>query len=98
AALTGAEQLWHGAKNAGLQALLGSDQDALKQRIDAAYADTRQKLAGLQRPLGELLADDAGRQTLNAFYDSLNVLHRLHEGELARALGIQLGFNAHDGD
>ncbi len=28
----------------------------------------------------------------------LKVLHRLHEGELARALGIQLGFNAHDGD
>lgn len=98
AALSGAEQLWHGAKSDGIQALLGSDQDALKQRIDAAYADTRQQLAGLQRPLGDLLADEAGRQTLNAFYDSLNVLHRLHEGELARALGIQLGFNAHDGD
>ncbi|WP_259638718.1 hypothetical protein, partial [Pseudomonas syringae group genomosp. 3] len=24
--------------------------------------------------------------------------HRLHEGELAKALGIQLGFNANDGD
>jgi predicted lipoprotein len=35
---------------------------------------------------------------LNAFYDSLNVVHRLHEGELAKALGIQLGFNANDGD
>ncbi|WP_248842607.1 MULTISPECIES: hypothetical protein, partial [Pseudomonas syringae group] len=23
---------------------------------------------------------------------------RLHEGELAKALGIQLGFNANDGD
>ncbi|XXF09895.1 imelysin [Pseudomonas sp. D2-3] len=98
AALSGAEQLWHGAKNDGLQALLGSDQDDLKKRIDAAYAESRKQLAGLQRPLGELLADDAGRQSLNAFYDSLNVLHRLHEGELARALGIQLGFNAHDGD
>lgn len=98
AALSAAEQLWHGAKGDGLQALLDDDQDALKKRIDAAYADTRQQLAGLQRPLGELLADEAGRQQLNAFYDSLNVLHRLHEGELAKALGIQLGFNAHDGD
>jgi predicted lipoprotein len=26
------------------------------------------------------------------------VVHRLHEGELAKALGIQLGFNANDGD
>ncbi|NQD79341.1 imelysin [Pseudomonas sp. CrR14] len=98
AALSGAEQLWHGANKDGIQALLDSDQDALKQRIDAAYADARQKLAGLKQPLSDLLADDAGRQALNTFYDSLNVLHRLHEGELARALGIQLGFNAHDGD
>jgi len=45
-----------------------------------------------------LLADDAGRQQLNDLYDSLNVVHRLHEGELAKALGIQLGFNANDGD
>ena len=97
-ALAGAERLWHGAEQDGIQALLGSDQDDLKKRIDAAYADTRQKLAGLQRPLGELLADDSGRQALNTFYDSLNVLHRLHEGELAGALGVQLGFNAHDGD
>ena len=46
----------------------------------------------------ELLADDAGRAQLTAIYDSLNVVHRLHEGELAKALGIQLGFNANDGD
>jgi predicted lipoprotein len=25
-------------------------------------------------------------------------VHRLHEGELAKALGIHLGFNANDGD
>ena len=48
--------------------------------------------------LGEMLEDDAGRQQLNDIYDSLNVVHRLHEGELAKALGIQLGFNANDGD
>lgn len=98
ASLAGAERLWHGAEQNGIQALLGDDQAALKQRLDSAYGDTRQKLASLQRPLGEMLGDEAGRQTLNDFYDSLNVLHRLHEGELARALGIQLGFNAHDGD
>ena len=40
----------------------------------------------------------AGRAQLDAIYDSLNVVHRLHEGELAKALGIQLGFNANDGD
>ncbi|MGE8359841.1 imelysin family protein [Pseudomonas sp.] len=98
ASLASAERLWHGAEQNGVQALLGSDQAELKQRLDNAYNDTRQRLAALERPLGELLADEAGRQELNALYDSLNSLHRLHEGELARALGIQLGFNAHDGD
>ena len=68
-------------------------------KIDAAYADSHAKLAALeQKPLSELLASEDGRNKLNALYDSLNVVHRLHEGDLARALGVQLGFNANDGD
>ena len=63
-----------------------------------AYSDTRQRLAALRQPLGELLASEPGRTELNALYDSLNRLHRLQEGELAKALGIPMGFNAHDGD
>ncbi|MDD2160314.1 imelysin [Pseudomonas sp. MIL19] len=98
ASLASAERIWLGAEQDGMQALLGSDQAELKQRINAAYSDTRQRLAAAQRPLGELLSDEAGRAELNALYDSLNTLHRLHESELAKTLGIQLGFNAHDGD
>ncbi|MFH7445403.1 imelysin, partial [Pseudomonas syringae pv. tagetis] len=52
----------------------------------------------LKPPLADVLATDAGRQQLNEFYESLNAVHRLHEGELAKALVIQLGFNANDGD
>lgn len=98
AGLASAERIWRGAEQDGVQALLSSDQAALQQRIDAAYSDTRQRLAALQRPLGELLGDETGRGELNALYDSLNALHRLHETELANSLGIQMGFNAHDGD
>lgn len=98
ASLASAERVWLGAEQDGIQALLGSDQDALKQRINAAYSDTRQRLAATQRPLAELLSDEAGRAELSALYDSLSTLHRLHEAELAKTLGIQLGFNAHDGD
>ena len=98
ASLASAERIWLGAEQDGIQALLGSAQAGLKQRIDAAYSDTRQRLAAAQRPLGELLGDEAGRAELNALYDSLDALHRLHEAELAKVLGIQLGFNAHDGD
>ncbi|WP_339079959.1 imelysin family protein [Pseudomonas sp. TMP9] len=98
ASLASAERMWLGAEQDGIQALLGSDQDALKQRINVAYSDTRQRLAAAQRPLAELLGDEAGRAELSALYDSLSTLHRLHEAELAKTLGIQLGFNAHDGD
>ncbi|ERI50300.1 hypothetical protein N878_26275, partial [Pseudomonas sp. EGD-AK9] len=98
AALASAEQLWHGSNKDGIQALLGKDQAELVGRIDAAYQDTRQRLAALERPLGELLDDEAGRTSLNQLYDSLGRLHRLQEGELAKALGVQIGFNAHDGD
>lgn len=97
-ALASAERSWHGAAQDGFQALLGDQQQELKRRIDDAFSATRQQLAALQRPLGELLGDEAGRAELNALYDSLGALHRLHESELAKALGIQLGFNAHDGD
>ncbi|UTW06845.1 imelysin family protein [Pseudomonas benzenivorans] len=98
AGLASAEQLWQGSADDGLQQLLGNEHSALGARLDAAYAETRQRLAALQRPLAELLAEDAGRAELNALYDSLSTLHRLHEAELAKALGIQLGFNSHDGD
>ena len=98
AALASAERLWLGANQDGLRSLLGDDQQALAERIDQQYASTRQQLAALQRPLGEMLADEAGRAELNAFYDNLNQIHRLQGGELAKVLGVQLGFNAHDGD
>jgi predicted lipoprotein len=98
AAVDSAERLWQGANQDGLRSLLNSEHSELATRIDAAYADARQRLGALDQPLGQLLADEAGRTALNALYDSLNRLHRLQEGELARALGIQIGFNAHDGD
>ena len=98
ASLASAERIWLGAEHDGIQALLTDEQLQLKGRISTAFSDTRQRLAAVQRPLGELLADDAGRAELNALYDSLNALHRLHEVDLAKTLGIQLGFNAHDGD
>lgn len=98
AALASAERLWLGANRDGMRSLLGDDQEALATRIDQQYATTRQQLATLQRPLGELLADETGRAELNAFYDNLDQVHRLQGVELAKVLGVQLGFNAHDGD
>lgn len=98
ASLSSAETLWQGVDGKGLRHLLGDDQKALAEKIDAAYRESRRQFDALKPPLGALLASEAGVAQLNAFYDSLNVVHRLHEGELARALNVQLGFNANDGD
>lgn len=94
ASLASAEALWR----EGVRSLLAPEQADLATRLDASWSETRQRLAALGAPLGELLASEEGRASLTQLYASLDRLHRLHEAELARALGIQLGFNAHDGD
>jgi len=78
--------------------LVPADQADLIKRIDVAYATTRKHLADIMLPFSELIADEAGRERLDALYQEIDVLHRLHQTELARALGVQIGFNAHDGD
>lgn len=98
ASLSAAQTVWVGVDNKGLRGLLPAEQKPLADKIDAAYAASLKLFDSNQRSLTEMLGDDAGRQQLNDLYDSLNVVHRLHEGELAKALGIQLGFNANDGD
>ncbi len=92
AALEGAERLWNGGGQPGLRSLLGDDQQALAKRIDEAYARAREALVALDSPLGTLLADEAGRARVNEFYQRLDDVHRLHQGELAKTLGIQIGF------
>lgn len=99
ASLQSARQLWQGAdQNKGLKALLPDDQQALRQQVDDAYAKAQSQLDALQPPLDALLKTEDGRAQLSRFYDALNVLHRLHQTELARALNVQIGFNANDGD
>lgn len=97
ATLESAERIWRGAHDDGLRHLLG-DQPELVTRIDSAYAKVRQQLPGLQKPITALLAEESGRAALDALYTDVNELLRLYQGDLARALGVQIGFNAHDGD
>ncbi|QLF92324.1 imelysin [Pseudomonas sp. ABC1] len=99
ATLEGSLALWQGEpEGSGLKQLLGDDQKALAERIDNAYATTRSRLDALEQPFVQLLADENGRAALNSLYDAINGLHRLHQSDLSAALGIQIGFNAHDGD
>ncbi|TFZ32963.1 imelysin, partial [Pseudomonas syringae] len=94
----GAGTVWPGGDNKGWGSLLPAGKKPLADNSDAAYDNSRRWLSELKPPLADRLATDAGRQQRSAFYDSLNAVHRLHEGERAKALGIQVGFNANDGD
>lgn len=98
ATLAGAQSLWLGKDDHGLKKQVPAAQADLVKRIDAAYETARTHLVDIRVPFSELLADEAGRERLNALYKDIDVLHRLHQTELARALGVQIGFNAHDGD
>jgi hypothetical protein len=98
AALAAAQRLWQGDQGNGLRALLDDSQSPLAERIDQGYAELRAGIAAVQPPFAERLAEAEGRDQLSALYKQLDALHRLHQTELARALGVQIGFNAHDGD
>lgn len=91
ASLAGARAVWERVRS-----LVGNAD--LVARIDAAYENTAQKLAGLPKPLMVLVQDTDNQARLQSLYDSLDNLERLQQVELARDLGIQLGFNANDGD
>ena len=81
-----------------IRALLATEHADLVKQIDAAYLQVQLELAAFKQPLTLLLQDEQQRQALFTLYESFDRLHRLHEKEVARALGVQLGFNAHDGD
>lgn len=98
AALAGAQSLWLGQDDDGLKSLVPAEQSELTKRIDVAYETARKHLVDIMLPFSELIADEAGRTRLDALYKDIDVLHRLHQNELAGALGVQIGFNAHDGD
>src|SRR5690606_41684587 len=59
AALASAEQIWRGSDEKGVRQLV--EDNALIEKLDAAYADVRGRLAALERPLGELLESAEGR-------------------------------------
>ena len=98
ASLSAAQSVWLGVDGKGLRGLLPADQGALAEKIDSAYIGALQALNANSRSLTALLEDPTGKPVLDDLYARLDAVHRLHQNELAKALNIQLGFNANDGD
>ena len=90
--------LWQGVDTHALRNLLLAEHADLVKKIDAAYLQVQQELAAFNQPLAVLVEDPQQRQALLDLYSSFDRLHRLHEEDVAQVLGVQLGFNAHDGD
>ena len=93
AAVEGAQAIWQAP---GIRELVRDS--ALATRIDDAYTGVLTRLDNAPAPLATLVQDAAQTTWLDALYEHLNTLHRLHQNELATALDIQIGFNANDGD
>jgi len=101
ATLAASQALWEGNMGLGLRDLLkGSEHEALIEPINQAFKVANQAVVagGIPPKLAKELTDETGRARLNTLYEALNRLHRLHQQDLVAALGIQLGFNANDGD
>jgi len=91
ASLDGAQAVWERVRS-----LVGDAQ--LVGDIDAAYKSVRDKLTALPAPLMEMVQDKASGPQLQSLYADLDTLENLQQNDLARHLGIQIGFNANDGD
>ncbi len=95
ASIVASRAQWDGK---GWRSLLVERNAELANRVDAAYAALLQKLSAQKTKLETLLSTAEGRQQVDALYADLNTLHLLYEKEVAKALGIHLGFNGTDGD
>jgi predicted lipoprotein len=83
----------------GVQPLLADKgHKELARKIEAAFADSRQKVSPLPSPLFTHLREPETLPQLQAAWDSLNQLLPLLKRELPATLQLQLGFNASDGD
>lgn len=91
ASVDGAQAVWERVRS-----LVGDAQ--LVGDIDQAYKAVRDQLKVLPAPLMELVQDPASQTQLQSLYQNLDTLETLQQNDLARHLGIQIGFNANDGD
>ncbi len=98
--LTALQALYRGDDDAGLGRLVamhGGD-PGLDPLMRRAFTLTIDNAASLEHPLPEVAADRAGRDRAEKLLEQVLVLRQIVETRVATALGLQVGFNAFDGD
>jgi len=71
---------------------------ALKQKIEASFAECQQAIAAVTQPLDLAVADDKGRAEAQALLVKINQFRDILTNDMPKAAGITLGFNDLDGD
>lgn len=87
--LSGVQVFWEGIDGKGLKILLLVEQKVLVGKIDVVYVESYVKLVVLEQKLFfELFVSEDGCNQFNVFYDSLNVVYCLYEGDLVCVFGV----------
>lgn len=95
AGIAASRALWEGS---GWRTLVAPLDEDLALSVDQTYASLAAQLPAPPASLETLLASAEGKQQLKDIYQHLMVLHLLYERQLAKVLGVSLGFNGTDGD
>jgi len=93
ATLDGVSQVWQ----SGVRARVQEKNPELAESVDILHRTLTSQLQSAGA-LAELLGTPAGVRKVKAIAGQLRLLHQVYANDVSQALGIQLGFNAHDGD
>ena len=93
-ALNVQQQIWQ----QGWKPLVQAQDAVLAKKIDEKFVQIQQSLQSIKSPMPKLLADKQQLAVLLNVYQQLADLRSLYDAQVAKVLGIQIGFNANDGD
>ncbi len=98
ASLAAVKQLYSAGEEYGMDDfLLDKGQAALAKQIDQQFVNVEQQVADIP-PLFDAVSNADQQKEVTALYEQVNVLLQLFGNNLPSAMGVNLGFNANDGD
>ncbi len=91
-------QLYHGKGCSGFHSLAQNENRALTETLKYQFHRIMKTAQSISSPLTQSVLDSHQRTRIEAFREELKLLRQLVETQLTAALGINIGFNAFDGD
>jgi predicted lipoprotein len=85
-------------QNEGWELLITEKNSSLANEINSIYQEIHAQLEDLKKPLPELLNDKTSISQLQELKNQIASLENAYGNGIAKTLGVQIGFNANDGD